>query len=408
MEVYMKKIAIIGIVILLAAFMVTCDEWLSGGKDEEVEYTDVVYSKDGSTITLYLDGKGVPFTKEQRAMSTDLATFAYDYIEVVFDAGGITARAAWELGQSAGISGIQRNNNGAPTGGVNYGFGAAAPTPPRINGDAIMMVGRKDDKTLLGVGILGDVDFSFRDNTNGGIYTPDPAGNGTTVIYPTAPVTVIFDGSRAVTFFIKAIKTGLKVTGDGATALESFTCDPEAESSRRSLGGSKISYPAYLIDEANGISPPGHTVVEGVYEFFGGAAAVGDGGYASKLFQSGNAIVQRRYPRFLDGGRYRYPPSAMDSSSFFDNLVATVNKVTFDINVIGSGLFSFYVEIPIYAVTNAPSGNGGPAHTIWKLRSGLGSELYSLDDGVSSGGCVLLGSGEVTLDWLDIYWEWVN
>jgi len=33
--------------------------------------------------------------------------------------------------------------------------------------------------------------------------------------------------------------------------------------------------------------------------------------------------------------------------------------------------------------------------------------LYSLDDGLSAGGCVLMGVGAAALDWLEIDWEWV-
>jgi len=108
----MKKIAITGLVIFLAMFVVTCDEGLPKG-EAEVEYTDVVYSEDGSTITLYLDGIGVPKTQAQRAITRDLAKMAYDYFEVVFIADStpsslpVYARAQWELGQSAGISGVK-------------------------------------------------------------------------------------------------------------------------------------------------------------------------------------------------------------------------------------------------------------------------------------------------------------
>jgi len=114
----MKKILFAGILILIAVFAVTCDAGPAG--EAEIEYTDVVVSKDGSQITVYLDGVTVPVTKAERAMTRDLAMMSYDYLEVFFQNSNGIARSAWELGQTAGISGtglrIATSNYGQFTG----------------------------------------------------------------------------------------------------------------------------------------------------------------------------------------------------------------------------------------------------------------------------------------------------
>jgi len=77
-----KKILLIGIILILViVFAGSCNEDIAD--EAEIEYTDVVYSADGSQVSIYLDGAKVPVTKAQRAMTRDLAMMAYDYLEVV-------------------------------------------------------------------------------------------------------------------------------------------------------------------------------------------------------------------------------------------------------------------------------------------------------------------------------------
>jgi hypothetical protein len=379
LEVYMKKIAFIGIVIFLVLFMVTCEEWFPDG---EVEYTDVVYSKDGSMVTVYLDGVGVPLTKEQRAMSTDLATFAYDYLEAVFNGGASDiARASWELGMPAGISGVKRD--------INYAVGGSNP--------AVLMVGFKQDKTLLGVGKIGDVDRVY-ENTYIGIGTP----------WPGTPITTVGAGATSVTFWVEAIKTGLEADDDAAADA------PEYSSF---VDGSSVLFPSTrkaFSQSANAAKFPVYNItgptVSAKYIFFGAANTL-----SSVLKAAAQPVAIRRMPRFLDGGTYRQPPkSIFDSLTTVtaDNVTITgnlPNTIPLTFTVRGSGLLSFYVQLPVYAITNAVSNNdSNQKYVTWILRTGLGAELYSLDDGFASGGCVLINTGSVDgSDWLDIYWEWM-
>jgi hypothetical protein len=387
MEVYMKKIAILGIVIFLVLFMVTCEEWFPDV--EEVEYTDVVYSKDGSRVTVYLDGVGVPLTKEQRAMSTDLAIFAYDYLEVVFSGPTVLARAVWELGMPAGISGVERDED----------YIVSGSTP------AVLMVGRKEDKTLLGVGKIGDVDRQLESDYTG-VNSDYPTGPG--------PFTEVTSTSTSVTFWVEAIKSGLEVTDDTAATRPDFNSFKNGAglftSTRQAW--SKVTgatkYPIYNVTAST---------TAGSYTFYGAAADVD---LKKVVKASGHAVAFRRMPRFLDGNLYRSPVSAYDFLSRVDaganqTLDGNINNVIpLEFTIRGSGLFSFYIQMPVYAIKktdadNVTTGNPGFKPIIWVIRTGLGSELYSLDDGFANGGCVLISTGtQGAAEWLDIYWEWMQ
>jgi hypothetical protein len=414
----MKKIAFTGIVIFLVLFMVTCEDWFPGNE----EYTDVVYSEDGAQITVYLDGTTVPLTKEQRAMSKNLSKMAYDFLEVIFihDKGGtddVVARASWELGQSAGISGVSRAGAG-----VDYAWNGG------ITGtQALIFVGRKDGKTLLGIGKIQQVDRepkAFLVDPDDGYITP-----------PTDAITLVTEKSQSVTFWVQSIKTGLLIGDEkiGGTsdieqrvAADSFIThvqtpptpptDPIRVNATRSPLGN-ASYPLYPlpIPVRGAASPFNWTTHPAAYTFAGAAET-----YKGSIVLTdpvNPVLVERRFPRYLDGGRYLAPKSNIDTLSevILDETTygvpTTTNlnpKIPLIFTPIGYGIFSFYIEIPCYMITDDEATNSGPDAEIWKIRTGLGSELYSIDDGVSSGGCVLMGVGVSSLDWLEIEWEWVK
>jgi len=383
----MKKILLTGIVILIAAFFVTCDIF-SPEEGKAVEYTNVVYSQDGSEVRLYLDGIGVPKTQAQRAMSLDLAKMAYDYLEVIFESGGtpsVVAIAQWELGQSPTISGVKRGTTMIYQGGTT--------TPPY----AYMAVGTKDAKTLLGIGEI--------------LRVGEPNGTETTG-------TTLTDTAVYVVFGLKSVKTGLLVNGESAGSGTGIAKDithkslvfttpatADSASTRSPLGDS--SYPMYPI-------PAGTTTGKAAYTFYGAAV---DYKHALVLTRTAAPLldIEKRVPRYMDGGRYLIPKSSINTKSKI-TLDATTygtaynNVVTMDFAFSGTGIFSFYIDIPVCLVSRTLVGtNGGQlAVTKWHLRTGYGSELYSLDDGASSGGCALIGIGISSLDWLEIKWEWVN
>jgi len=370
----MKKILLTGIVILLAVFFVTCEEFFP--EETKVEYTNVVYSQDGSQVKLYLDGIGVPVTKAQRAMSLELSKMAYDYLEVIFyNSATNVARAQWELGQSPTISGVTR--------GVAY----SKDTIPV----ALMAVGTKDGKTLLGVGHITDVD-----------------GNTGT------PLTLTATASY-VTFTLIAVKTGLLVgtettAGTGA-AYDSLSFTPttiKTSATRTPLGDA--SYPMYPIPVINGVITP--ATATGTYTF-GGALLTAN--YLGQLKFARSAApyadVEKRIPRYMDNGRYMIPKGNINTRSKVtlgtSYAAATLNEVPLSFTFAGTGIFSFYIDIPVILYDAASGTNNGLLKPItWHVRTGFGSELYSLDDGISSGGCVLMGIGVSSLDWLNIEWKW--
>jgi len=436
----MKKIFVTGIVVLIAMFFVTCDDVLP--KEEVVEYTDVVYSEDGSRVTLYLDGVGVPITPAQRAMSTRLSKMAYDYLEVVFIAipnGAIppvpptrvVARAQWELGQPAGISGVPR--------GIDYKYvdnpvsTYAAVGSTAGSAIALMAVGRKDGKTLLGIGHIAEVDNSatYDDTavgTNGGPnkdtdnWKQGIGGDG----YPLTPYAKINSNNKSVTFYIQSVKTGLLVGTEtvydttivppapqAATVNKlGILCDSlkfttasntiKADSKRTELGNSLIpTYP---------LPVDGAAVQTAEYTFEGAAKT-----YKQQIvFSSVKKVnVEQRFPRYLYNGGYQQLAASIDMRSTVEHTLVSsavfTNVIPLTFTRIGTGIFSFYLEIPVYILSNDKGTNTGELSAVpWKIRTGLGSELYSLDDGLANGGCVLMTIGKLSLDdWLEIQWEWV-
>jgi hypothetical protein len=392
----MKKILITGIVLILAVFLVTCDVFFPK-EDEEVEYTDVVYSEDGSRVTVYLDGVGVPKT-EARAMSTDLSRMAYDYLEVIFISGTTIARATWELGQSAGISGVDRGAAGST--GINYAWSAGSTATGPV---ALMAVGDKNGKTLLGVGRIGGVDGSDSATTPGSL--------------PGTIDATILTGTTYVTFYIESVKTGLLVgtetvgllpTNNPVGALNnslSFTPgDIKTNAQRSTLTGSDAQYPLYPL--------PTSGTVTGEYKFEGAP----DTYKAQLLFNRAAApfgTIERRIPRYQAAGRYMIARGAINTRTRIaiagTYSQTTMNVVPLEFAISGTGILSFFVDIPVFLLTKADGTNGGAIkYTVWHLRTGFGSELYSLDDGASSGGCVLCGIGVSSLDWLEITWEWLD
>jgi len=382
----MKKILLTGIVILLAVLFVTCDEFFPEETSKKVEYTNVVYSEDGSKVTLYLNGVGVPKTQAQRAMSPGLSKMAYDYLEVLFIRDTVIARAQWELGQSPGISGVPRGTGAGYTYTATGAGTAAAPL-------ALMAVGTKDNKTLLGVGSIIDVN-----------------GTGSN-----AAITI---GTDFVVFGLYSVATGLQVGPTGSLVPEeavfdslSFTTTTiKSNGTLSPLGDS--NYPMYSL-------PTTSTTEKATYKFGStqsagttliyGSLKLARAAAASPGDPDPRADVERRIPRYYNSGRYLIPKGSINTKTTITVDAVTVSQVDFTFNISGSGIFSFYVDVPVYLSDDRVGTNGGQLKPItWHLRSGFGSELYSLDDGISSGGCVLMGIGVGSLDWLEIQWKWLD
>jgi len=407
----MKKIAITGIILVLVMmFVATCDEEPEIG----VEYTDVEYAPDGSAVTLYLDGVGVPVTPAQRAINRETAMMAYDYFEVIFVGGTAdsanTARTAWELGMPAGITNVPRGS-GTPPAGIEYAYAANATTNV-----AVMFVGRKDGKTLFGVGFITGSKWQ-----------------GTTA---PSTVTTVNGNTTSVTFSINAIQTGLLVKSEtidtGAASLpgtavagvmaNSFdfvatgttvtTAPTKANNSERvNLGG--VNYPKYTLPEENG------KVVNASYTFYYASAATSPTNYIRHINVSGTDIplIMKRVPRFVQSGRYREPGDRWTTltkvtfnGSYGANGDPFGTAVPIQFKLQGTGIFSFYIQIPVYMHTQRTASFNATdtASETWYIRTGVGSELYNLDDGSSTGGCVFMQVGTFSsTTWLDIDWVWL-
>ena len=407
-----KKIAFFASIVLLVLSLVTCNFGQSAS-DLPVEYTDVVYSADGTQVTLYLDGVGVPVTQSQRALTTKMAKMAHDFYEVVFWAkvgtDDIVTRATWEIGQSAGISGLYKGTN--PTAGIMYAP-IALPPISGFYGLTCLFAGRKADKVLLAFGYMTHVDGS----------TSNP------------PWPTISSSTKSVTFTVDAIKTklylddNLVVDEDGDTwSFPSFVTasgdapfysntnlantkgDNNEWAEYVSLGG--VQYPYYKL-------PKTDDPVRARYLFFrqttyynlGHIRLINDGPIRTE------AII--REPRFLAGGRYYYVQAAkIDTgtkidfiTSFFTDgnnaelvLQTTGIHFIFDTSNSQGGIFSFTFRIPVYNLTRDTSVDG-TGFTTWYVQPGFGKDLYSLDDGkYGSGGCILMGTEDFGGEMIDIF-----
>jgi len=428
----MKKILFTGIILVLVMmFVVTCEEEPEIG----VEYTDVEYSPDRSEVTLYLDGKGVPVTPAQRAINKNMAMMAYDYFEVIFVGGSDataannTARTAWELGFPAGINNVPR---GAGGGGINYAY-ATSPTSSATVGVAAMFVGRKDGKTLFGVGFITNT----RGTQNGG-----------------ANIATTIDGyTTSVTFSINAIQTGLLAKNEAIDDNDSTTNPtnpPEvpgvmyssfafltgasggsattiptvaANSERVTLGGN--GYPKYTLPAEDG------KTVNATYTFSyfrtTGTPTYVPTNYIKHIKDANDAPqILKRVPRFAEKGRYREPGDrwttltkvGFNDTSYGANTTSFTPVVPIQFTMQGTGIFSFYIQIPVYLYSKELPSFGGTyaaetspytTYETWYIRSGVGSEIYCLDDGIANGGCVFMqvGGSASTTTWLDIDWKWL-
>ena len=193
--------AVAVIIVFTAVFLGTCE--LLSPEDIATEWTDVEYEITGKvgnervkTIKLYFkpDGLaddvkpgagtyGVPLSRQQRAirraLTLDTAASSHDYFEAVFVADATyVARAAWEIGEPAGIGGVRRD--------VYYGN----LYPEATNGPAsTVFVGKKTGKTLLGVGWLthiNDIPIAKTSATAG---------------------TLVTDSTTSVTYYVAPLKT---------------------------------------------------------------------------------------------------------------------------------------------------------------------------------------------------------
>jgi hypothetical protein len=417
------------ILICLAACLFTCKP--HGGEGEtEYEYTDVVYSEDGNSVTIYLEGR----VYAPRALTTDIAKMGCDYFEVTFlynDNGTKkVVRGEWSAGKMANVSGIER----AAAPGIDYG--GIRSDPGIGTGSAILFAG-KSDKTLMAIGRLTGVD-----------------GNGNTTVRQTR----ITDTTKSVTFTISAVNAGVKAV--------STTTPVDGKAPARATGSSFLTNAENPDGGVSAINENNTTVIlnsrvfgtdttvafpifklipenkiEAVYKFT--LAATGDysiGAYANPTRGENNAIfistpafgnvipglppvpldrvpaqIERKLPRYTtydSNGRplddYHKSVLMQDEKTVVVLTNDNVPNAPFDPDVgftfftegtVSGTVFALVFSIPVYALQEYESYVGDVGVGIksrWYIRPGYGPSLYDLDDGTSGmGGAVLIGTGDV-------------
>jgi len=365
----MKKLIFLGLAVLLSLALITCDGLVPASQenDETLGMTDVVYSKDGSSLTIYLDGVGVKQTAANRALTRDLAIMGHDYFEVVFyddTAPASTVRTSWEPGQAAAVKGVPR---------VAYGTTLALTGP-----NAALFVGRKSDKTLLAIGLL-----SGGTEANGGTHT---AGTLT-------PNTV------SVTFAINALVAGAALPG--ATPTSSYTGGTLKQITlynkpfpihQLAIVGEPIQYQLAGVSALTGYLPGIRVVAPGEAEIKIPSIALG-GGISRDIpgpYTTGTTVAVATTPA-----------TGVLTSDVFTLTVTPPASPT-----IGSiGAVSF--QIPVHAINSTAATTDGTLPVNWFIRPGFGTNRYELDEGTGNlGGSLLISLGAAP-DVLNVDGTWV-
>ena len=348
-------------------------------------------SLDEYSVTVYLDGQ--PPAVSSRAMTKDLAVLGHDFFEIAFfhpDTNTI-ARAAWEKGHPANIIGVYRTESG-----INYGYvdpGALAAS----QGAAILFVGKRSDKTLLGVGKLINVD-----DGNGN------KGN-----------TLITDKSVSVTFSVAAFNAGANLdktvssfwtaTASASPGNPSNAAIPDNTEVSNAMIGSEF-FPLYRLPQNVGdIRAQYRFAVSGpdnFDDFYKAGILLANAGGSLKLNESNNYHLTPRY--LLSDGQYEEPSvlywqhdnntvlTMMNNTSYSPPPVNFQNPVEFRFNTNGTAdgsIFAFAFEIPVYPLSNYDNRGQG---NFWYIRPGYDSYIYDLDSGRGgTGGALLIGTGNV-------------
>jgi hypothetical protein len=368
---------------ILASFLFTCKPFVPDDLDEsgdEITYTDVVYSQDGKSVTIYLDGAVPISSRQSRALNLRLAQFGHDFFEVAFyhQATNTTARATWETGHAAGVNGVARN--------VNY-----ASADPGSGAAAILFVGKKSDRTLLAVGSL--------------IGTDDPEGGATFVSANT----------KSVTFLVAALEAGVRF--DDEKADSSFWTNSGAGGGINAgntimteiLVGRSMFPLFWLPAPATNVAPA--VTVNARYTIKTVAPTV------ISTYINGIRVAETT-PSFSSvapdyHNHLKTPPQIPlgnggheDTSLFYQ--IESGTRITMATQTAGTAfnneinftfqtyyaddgkINAFYFEIPVYPLSAA--GNPGK----WYIRPGYDSYLKDLDNGRGgTGGAILYGIGDL-------------
>jgi hypothetical protein len=477
MEDSMKKFALIAMLVVIAVVLVTCDLLVPEATEE---WTDVEYEIEGvvgkervRSVKIYfrpdnversvLPGPntyGVRVSPEQkriiRALSADTAAASHDFFEAIFYcSANQIVRTTWEIGYPAGVSGSLLLR-GADTGAApQYNY---APLTTAACGSTVF-VGRKANKTLLGVGWLtavNDTDITaatgnIRTDTYSVTYTVAPlktwlgytslatdttqvlrqrasfygnTGTGTATTFVTGGTTP-FGGNKAFT----------PVQGKGSVTYPLFT-RPKHEGAGSStmtgtytIGGlenltAAVPAPPYAPGGTNGLREAIR-----VYGQSNGTGSIAPATGVVTDEPKGGLQVIKRKPAYLFNGRTYQAGSVYDSFTTLTSVAPSTNGtnptsndthdaafnnvigLTFNITNQSSGIFAITFQCPVYAITtlnarqptNTPQIDPNNRFVKWFIRPADGPDLYLLDSGTDEGGMVMLGDiDSLTDDWIEI------
>jgi len=392
---------------ILASFLITCKPFGAGDYDgsggDRITYTDVEYSSDGKSVTIYLDGS-TP-VRQSRSLNMELAKLGHDFFEVAFyhPATNTIARAAWETGHAAGISGVARNV--IYDSAFSYGASLSAD-----NGAAIIFVGKKSDRTLLALGELGAVGGIGPIN-DPPVPLPPITPTTKTVTFSVVPLTAGTNPNRGDSSFLTAaLQSGSSpftnvienntdivpvMIGRQLFPLYRFNrlaqVDQNIYAEYKFETYSTVQNPTSIDDYSNGIllaalpsfaippppDPPDYHLDP--------RYPLGDGGWekSSLLIKDNNTVISFRNNLL---GRIGLP---------FENAVEFLfeTKAAYD-----GRIFAFSFQVPVYPLTNIDNRQNGFK---WYIRPGYDSYLYDLDDGKGNGkeggtgGAILIGTGDI-------------
>jgi len=432
-----KRLGLLLIILLTSLLLAACSAFEPEFNDEEI-YTDVVYSGDGKSVTIYLDRQVPVSAASQRALTKKLAILGHDFFEVTFmyktaDPNPIIARGSWELGEPAGVNDVYRTD-----GGINYGAAINA-SLSNNTGTAIIFAGKKTDKTLLAVGALIGVD-------------------GTTSKEITST-------TKSVSFALNALKAGAHLSTDESSILTnaaSTSGDGLMTASRTVTRNTVIKYrsfPTYMIPtgrttnarytmdvaaNVSGYTPPAPsnpdadpapTVAGNHFDYYrpgiiyapNPPAWTGTGDQAGKsvpvyYYYREASLPYNFYNLFNIEPHFTETDGTVQTANlplvwyhltdpnggvidFHNNYKSTMTVGTSFVNPIlftldpGSApdnrIFSFAFQIPVYALSTA----GNPV--TWFIKHGYDKYFEELDDGKGlieggNGGAMLVGIGNIT------------
>jgi len=379
-----QKLVFYAVLAVLAIFLFACKPFASGDYDEsgvdEITYTDVVYSQDGKSLTIYLEGT-VPVTRSQsRALSLKLAKLGHDFFEVAFayknDIGQLTiARAAWETGQAAGVTGVYRTESGVDYSNVRNVGGMS-------NGQAsaVIFAGKKSDKTLLAVGRLMAVD---------GIGSINPPVSPPNITTATRTVTFAVDALEGGTGFDTASSTFLTAAKDNTSPYNDVSA---GNTNLSSILIARNPTPVYIFPAVTGRTTAATYTINGI------------GGYLNGIILAGPAVATETIPRHPLGNGSHDDFTLGIGLETSTVISVTTNQIAGNVfnNVVGfdfttadaiaddGTIGAFYFEIPVYPLSALASPG------TWYIRPGYDSFLLDLDGGVrGTGGAVLYGIGDL-------------